>query len=65
MKPASTTITWASLAGFGTTAVWGLVETFSAIEPSAMLVGATVSLAAGVVGKLVKEQRYTMTLNQK
>ena len=60
-KAPSTTVTWAALAGFGTTGFWGLVETFSPIEPSSMLVGGTVSLAAGVVGKLVKEKRYKMS----
>ena len=64
MKPPSTTITWATLAGFGASIVWGLVDTFTDFEPSLGLVGASVSLAAGVVGKLVKEKRYTMTLNE-
>ena len=57
----SSTITWAALAGFGMTGVWGMIETFTSIEPSAMVVGATVSLAAGIVGKLVPERRYKMT----
>lgn len=56
----STTVTWAALAGFGTSGVWGAVETFTAFEPGTLLVGSTVSLAAGVVGKLVKEKRYQM-----
>ena len=65
MKPPSTTITWATLAGFGASFCWGLVDTFTDFEPSLGLVGASVSLAVGIVGKLVKEKRYTMTLNEK
>ena len=65
MKPASTTITWATLAGFGASGVWGLVDTFTDAEPSLGLVSSTVAIASGVVGKLVKEKRYTMTLNPK
>lgn len=65
MKPPSTTITWATLAGTGVTGSWGLLETFTSIEPSSMLVGGTVAFASGLVGKLVKEKRYSMTLNEK
>lgn len=64
MKPASTTITWATLAGFGAAAIWELVATFTDISPTAGLIAGTTALASGVVGKLVKEKRYTMTLNQ-
>ena len=60
MKAPSSTITWATLAGFGMAAVWGGFDTFTAFEPSTNLVGSTVALAAGVVGKLVPEKRYHM-----
>jgi len=60
-KAPSSTVTWATLSGFGMAAVWGGVDTFSAFEPSTNLVGSTVALAAGVVGKLVPEKRYKMT----
>ncbi len=63
MKPASTTITWATLAGFGAAAIWELIATFTAIAPTAGLIAGSTALASGVVGKLVKEKRYTMTLN--
>ena len=62
MKPASTTITWAAIAGTGMTVLWGLAESFSSFEPSAMLVSGSTALAAALVGKLVKEKRYTMEL---
>ncbi len=57
----STTITWATLAGFGAAFIWGFVDSFTEIDPSLALVGASVSLASGIVGKLVKEKRYNMT----
>jgi len=60
LKAPSSTITWATLAGFGMAAVWGGVDTFTAFEPSTNLVGSTVALAAGIVGKLVPEKRYKM-----
>ena len=65
MKPASTTITWATLAGFSAAAVWELVATFTSINPTAGLIAGSTALASGIVGKLVKEKRYTMTLNSK
>ncbi|MCH7764578.1 MAG: hypothetical protein IIB95_12720 [Candidatus Marinimicrobia bacterium] len=61
-SPASSTITWATLAGFGASFVWGLVDTFTDVEPSLGLVGASVALASGIVGKLVTEKQYKMTL---
>ena len=60
MKAPSSTITWATLAGFAMAAIWGLVDTFTDLEPSLGLVGASVSLAAGIVGTLVPERRYKM-----
>ncbi len=60
-RPASSTIKWATVAGSGMTGFWGLVETFTSIEPSSMVVGGTVAFAAGLVGKLVPEKRYKMT----
>lgn len=65
MKPASSTIKWATVAGTGTTVMWGLLDTFSTIEPSAMLISGSTAFAASLVGKLVTEKRYTMTLNPK
>ncbi len=59
-KAPSSTITWATLAGFGMAAVWGGVDTFTAFDPSTNLVGSTVALASGVVGKLVPETRYKL-----
>ena len=59
-KAPSSTITWATLAGFGMAAIWGGVDTFTAFEPSTNLVGSTVALAGGLVGKLVPERRYKM-----
>ena len=63
MKPASTTIKWATVAGTGTTLLWGLIDTFTTIEPSAMLISGSTAFAASLVGKLVTERRYHMTLN--
>ena len=60
--PPSTTITWATLAGFGTAGVWEAVATFSEIQPTAGLIAGSTALAAGIVGKLVKEKRYKMTV---
>ena len=60
LKAPSSTITWATLAGFGMAAIWGGVDTFTAFDPSTNLVGSTVALASGIVGKLVPERRYKM-----
>jgi len=60
LKAPSSTVTWATLAGFGMAAIWGGVDTFTAFEPSINLCGSTVALASGVVGKLVPERRYKM-----
>ena len=65
MKPASSTITWATLAGFGAAGVWEAVATFTDVDPTAGLIAGSSALASGIVGKLVKEKRYTMTLNPK
>lgn len=61
MDMPSTTITWATMAGLSLGAVWELMDTFTAFEPSLGLVGTTTALVGGVVGKLVKEKRYIMT----
>jgi len=63
MKPPSTTITWATLAGFAAAGVWEAVATFTDISPTAGLIAGSTALASGIVGKLVTEKRYTMTLN--
>ena len=55
MNKPSSTITAATLAGMGTTVIWGLVETFSSIEPSAMLVSGSTAFAAAVVGYFKRE----------
>lgn len=52
----SSTITAATLAAGGMTVVWGLVETFTTIEPSAMLVSGSTAFAAMLVGYLKKEK---------
>lgn len=65
MKPASSTITWATLAGFGAAGIWEAVATFTDISPTAGLIAGSTALASGIVGKLVPEKRYTMTLNPK
>ncbi len=57
----STTITWATLAGFAAAAIWELLATFTTIEPTAGLIAGSTALASGIVGKLVKEKRYNMT----
>jgi hypothetical protein len=38
------------------TVVWGIVETFTTIEPSAQLVAGSTAFASALVGKLVKER---------
>jgi len=63
MKPASTTITWATISGMSAAMCWELVDTFTAFEPTAGLIAGSTAVVGGIVGKLVKEKRYTMTLN--
>lgn len=60
MKAPSTTITWAGFAGAVATATWELVDMLTSLEPTPALVGSTVTIAAFVAGKLVKEKRYLM-----
>lgn len=62
--PASTTITWASLAGLGSTFFWGMIDTFTEVEPSATLVSGSTAFFAALVGKLVTEKRYDMKLKE-
>ncbi len=62
MTPPSTTVTWGTLAGFGAAGIWEAVDTFTEIEPTAGLIGGSVALASGLVGKLVKEKRYKMSV---
>lgn len=61
MKPPSSTITWATIAGMVAAFLWEMIDTFTDIEPSLGAVGVSVSLVAGIVGKLVPERRYKMT----
>ena len=63
MKPSSTTITWAFLAGIAAAIVWELVGTFTEFSPSPGLISGSTAFASGLAGKLVKEKQYTMTLN--
>ncbi len=60
-KAPSSTITWATLAGFGAAGIWEAVATFTEIDPTAGLIAGSTALAAGIVGKLVPERRYKMT----
>jgi hypothetical protein len=60
--PPSTTVTWAVLAGGASTVAWELVDTFTQYEPTAGLIAGSTTLVSGVVGKLVKEKRYKMTV---
>lgn len=55
MNRPSSTITFATLAGTATTVAWGLVDTFTDVEPSAMLISGSTALAAGLVGYYKKE----------
>lgn len=55
MHKPSSTITAATLAASAATVFWGLVETFSVIEPSAMLISGSTALAAGLAGYFKKE----------
>lgn len=61
-KPASSTITWATLAGLATSGVWEALDTFTELEIGAGLVSVSTALIAGVVGKLVPEKQYKMEL---
>lgn len=56
IAPASSTITWAFLAGIGAAICWGVVDTFTAFEPTAGLISGSTAFASGIVGKLVKEK---------
>ena len=51
-----------TLAGFGAAAIWEAVATFTEWEPTAGLIAGSTALAAGIVGKLVTEKRYKMTV---
>ena len=64
-SPPSTTITWATLSGMAAALCWEGVATFTDFDPTAGLVGGSSVFVAGIVGKLVKEKRYKMTLNEK
>jgi len=55
MSKPSSTITAAALAGMGMTVVWGLVETFTTIDPTAMLVSGSTAFIAALVGYFKKE----------
>jgi hypothetical protein len=56
MNKPSSTITAAALAASGLTLIWGLVDTFTAIQVGAMLVSASTAFVAAVFGYLKKEK---------
>jgi len=55
MNKPSSTITAAFIAGQVVAICWGLVEMFTAFEPSVALVAESVALAASLVGYWKKE----------
>lgn len=55
MNRPSSTITAAALAAAALTFVWGLVDTFTTIQVSAMLVSASTALVAAIFGYFRKE----------
>lgn len=56
MNKPSSTITAATLAGSGMTVVWGLVGTYTTVEPTPMLVAGSVAFVSGLVGYLKREK---------
>jgi len=56
MKRPSSTITAATIASACVTAFWEVLTLLTAFEPTAALIGATITLAAGIVGVLTKEK---------
>ena len=56
MNRPSSTITAASLAAAGLTLIWGLVDTFTAIQVGAMLVSASTAFVAAAFGYFKKEK---------
>lgn len=56
MNKPSSTITAAGLAGAGVTLVWGLLDTFTAIQVGAMLVSASTAFVAAAFGYFKKEK---------
>ncbi len=55
MNKPSSTITAAALAGTGVTLVWGLVDTFTAVQVGAMLVSGSSAFVAAAFGYFKKE----------
>lgn len=55
MNAPSSTITFATLAGFAVAFFWEMVDTFTAIEPSLGAVATSVALIGGLVGYFKKE----------
>lgn len=64
MNPPSTTITWAFLSGVGASILWELLDTFTDIEPTLGLVSGSAIFVSSLIGKLVTEKRYKMTLRE-
>ena len=56
MNRPSSTITAAGLAGAGVTLVWGMIDTFTAIQVGAMLVSASTAFVAAAFGYAKKEK---------
>ena len=55
MKKPSSTITAAAFAGTAVTLIWGLIDTFTAIQVGAMLVSASTAFVAAAFGFFKKE----------
>ena len=55
MNRPSSTITAATLAGLGMTVFWGLVTSFTNINPDPTLVSGSVALIGGLAGYFRKE----------
>ena len=55
MNKPSSTIQAATLAGMGTSVVWELVDTFTAVDVSAGLIAASVAFVSALVGYFKKE----------
>jgi len=55
MNRPSSTITAATLAGSGITLMWGLLGTFSTIEPTALVVSASTVFVTSLAGYFKRE----------
>lgn len=55
MNRPSSTITFATLAGFAVAFAWEMIDTFTTIEPSLGAVGSSVAFAGALAGYFKKE----------